>query len=44
MPRKVFVSPKVAVPPRPRLPGASASIPGVFDRLTRGRVTQRSTR
>jgi hypothetical protein len=44
MPRKVWVSPKVAVPPHPRAPGAAATIPGVFDRLTRGRVQQRGTR
>lgn len=44
MPRKTFVSPKVAVPMRPRAPGANAVNPTVFDRLTRGRILQRGTR
>lgn len=44
MPRKQFVAPKVAVPMRPRAPGANAVNPTVFDRLTRGRILQRGTR
>ena len=42
IPRKVWVSPKAAVPMRPRFPGANS--PTVFDRLTRGRILQRGTR
>lgn len=44
MPRKTFVSPKAAVPMRPRAIGANAVNPTVFDRLTRGRILQRGTR